>query len=67
MHGITEDVIADARAAGINQLCPRANIVTGEAVAAALGAGFSVRGWGVKSLEVSRRRKAGVQSRALPK
>lgn len=53
MHGITSENIAEARAASINQLCPRANIITEEAVAAALRAGFSVRGWGVKSLEVS--------------
>ena len=42
-----------ARAARIDQLCPRANIVTEAAVGAALRAGFSVRGWGVKSIEVS--------------
>lgn len=53
VHGITGDTIAEARAAHIDQLCPRANIMTAEAGAAALAAGLSVRGWGVKSLEVS--------------
>jgi len=34
------------------QLCPRANACTAERVAAARTAGHSVRGWGVRSLEV---------------
>lgn len=34
------------------QVCPRANVLTGEGVAAAQAQGLSVRAWGVKTLEV---------------
>ena len=53
VHEITDEVLTEASAAGIQQLCPRANIVTESAVAKALQAGFSVRGWGIKDDEVS--------------
>ncbi len=39
---------------GIQQLCPRANILTAEGVALARSAGLLVRAWGIKSVEVSR-------------
>ncbi len=56
VHEITEEVIHEATAAGIQQLCPRANIVTEAAVATALNAGLSVRGWGIKNTEVGQKR-----------
>ena len=46
---LTEEALAQASAAGIDQICPRANATTREAVTAALARGFSVRGWGVKN------------------
>ena len=52
VHEITDEVIREAAAAGVQQLCPRANIVSEAAVAKALQAGFSVRGWGIKDTEV---------------
>ena len=42
---------AEARSSPL-QLCPRANACTRGAVQAALARGHSVRGWGVRSLEV---------------
>ena len=52
MHDITDEIIQQAAAAGIHQLCPRANIISDSEVAKALQAGFSVRGWGIKDTEV---------------
>ena len=52
MHEITDEVVQEAKAAGIQQLCPRANIASETAVTKALQAGFSVRGWGIKDTEV---------------
>ncbi len=52
VHAITNEVIHEATAAGIQQLCPRANIVSEPAVEKALQAGLSVRGWGIKDTEV---------------
>ena len=44
---ITDAVIAQARAMGLTQLCPRANTVTPELVDRLRRAGFIVRAWGV--------------------
>lgn len=42
-----------ARAAGLQQLCPRVNACTAELVQMALDEGFTtLRGWGVKSEEL---------------
>jgi hypothetical protein len=49
---ITHDVIRQAHANGISQLCPRGNAVTADAVALARGSGFTVRAWGTKTPEV---------------
>lgn len=54
VHELSEDVLAIAQQSGIKQICPRANISTAESIQRALQAGLSVRGWGVKSLEVQR-------------
>jgi len=43
----TDAIIAEARALGVAQLCPRANTVTGALVRRLHGAGFLVRAWGV--------------------
>jgi hypothetical protein len=53
VHDIPAEVLAEAAAAGVHQLCPRANIVSQAEVAEALQAGFSVRGWGIKDTEVA--------------
>lgn len=45
--------LAAARQAGLQGLYPRANAATAAAVADALAAGFSVRAWGVKTIEAS--------------
>ena len=52
VHEITDEAVATAQQHGIEQLCPRANVCTPEAVAKAQRAGLSVRGWGVKSIEL---------------
>jgi glycerophosphoryl diester phosphodiesterase len=44
---ITDGIVADARAMGVTQLCPRANAVTPELVDRLHAAGFVVRAWGV--------------------
>jgi glycerophosphoryl diester phosphodiesterase len=51
---ITDAVIAQARAMGLTQLCPRANTVTPELVARLRGAGFVVRAWGVADEDLMR-------------
>jgi glycerophosphoryl diester phosphodiesterase len=47
VSAITDVVIAEARALGLTQLCPRATLVTRELVDRVHGAGFLVRAWGV--------------------
>jgi glycerophosphoryl diester phosphodiesterase len=51
---ITDAVIAQARAMGLTQLCPRANTVTPELVDRLRGAGFVVRAWGVANEDLMR-------------
>ena len=51
---ITDAVIAQARAMGLTQLCPRANTVTPELVDRLRGAGFVVRAWGVTDEDLMR-------------
>ena len=53
VHDISDAVLVEAAAAGVHQLCPRANIVSQAEVTKALQAGFSVRGWGIKDTEVT--------------
>jgi hypothetical protein len=48
----TEDAVAHACAAGVAQLCPRADTVSRPCVQHALQAGLSVRCWGVKDVSV---------------
>ncbi|KAG2452846.1 hypothetical protein HYH02_002191 [Chlamydomonas schloesseri] len=50
IHELTEDRIQEALAAGLQQVCPRANVLTPSAVKRARAAGLSVRAWGVKDL-----------------
>jgi hypothetical protein len=50
---ISDEVLRTAKEAGVHQICPRANACTREGVDAARDAGFTVRGWGVKSLQVN--------------
>lgn len=49
---ISAGALHAASAAGITQICPRANILTPAAVQAAVDAGMSVRAWGVKDMQV---------------
>jgi glycerophosphoryl diester phosphodiesterase len=52
--GVTEDIVLRAKAAGIEQLCPKASTVTPEIVQLLHNQGFTVRVWGVPSEEVMR-------------
>ena len=51
---ITDAVIAQARAMGLTQLCPRANTVTPALVDRLRGVGFVVRAWGVANEDLMR-------------
>jgi glycerophosphoryl diester phosphodiesterase len=51
---ITDAVIAQARAMGLTQLCPRASTVTPALVARLRDAGFVVRAWGVADEDLMR-------------
>ena len=51
----TDTVIAEARAMGLTQLCPRADALTPELVDRLHGAGLVVRAWGVATGELMRR------------
>jgi glycerophosphoryl diester phosphodiesterase len=44
---VSEAIIAQARAMGVTQLCPRANTVTPELVCRLHAEGFVARAWGV--------------------
>lgn len=50
---VTPDITSTAQQAGFDMVCPRANALTAEGVQVLKQAGFAVRAWGVKSLEVS--------------
>ncbi len=52
---VTDDVVAQARAFGFTQLCPRATAVTPELVQALHADGFVVRAWGVATEALMRR------------
>lgn len=49
---VSEEVLLTAKDSGIAQVCPRTNALTAEGVAEIRGAGFSLRAWGVRSIEV---------------
>ena len=51
---ITDAVVADARAMGLTQLCPRADTVTRGLVQRLHAEGFVVRAWGVANEELMR-------------
>ncbi|KAG2436206.1 hypothetical protein HXX76_006518 [Chlamydomonas incerta] len=50
VHELTKERIQEALAAGLQQVCPRANVLTPSAVQRAQAAGLSVRAWGVKDM-----------------
>lgn len=50
---VTPQVLAAATGAGVHGLYPRADASTAEGIAAARGAGLSVRAWGVRHLPVT--------------
>ena len=52
---VTAAIITEARALGLTQLCPRADVVTPELVERLHGEGFVVRAWGVADEELMRR------------
>ena len=54
LRQIDEAVIAKARALGLAQLCPKADIVTPQLVNQLRAAGFNVRAWGVANEELMR-------------
>jgi glycerophosphoryl diester phosphodiesterase len=61
-----DDTIARCRAASLSQICPRADTVTSERVAAARLAGLGVRAWGVGTRElVAQVRDAGVDGATI--
>lgn len=54
-YAITEDVLDKLSKHGIQQVCPRVDLVTKESMALAQSRGFSVRFWGVKTIELMNR------------
>src|SRR5262249_33300489 len=52
---VTDEVIVQARAIGVRQLCPRASGVTEELVRRLHAEGFVVRAWGVTTEELMRK------------
>ncbi len=52
---VTDAIVADARAMGLTQLCPRANTITPDLVDRLHREGFVVRAWGVATEELMRR------------
>lgn len=56
---MSPDIIQTAQQSGFEMVCPRANALTAEGVQALKAAGFVVRAWGVKSIEVSGEGAAG--------
>jgi glycerophosphoryl diester phosphodiesterase len=51
---VTDAIVADARAMGLTQLCPRANTITAGLVDRLHREGFVVRAWGVATEELMR-------------
>ena len=51
---VTPDIIATAKQAGFEMVCPRANALTPAGVLSLKQEGFAVRAWGVKTIEVRR-------------
>jgi glycerophosphoryl diester phosphodiesterase len=51
----SDAILGQARAMGVNQLCPRANTVTPELVRRLHAEGFVVRAWGVSTEELMQR------------
>ena len=51
---VSDAIIAQARAMGVTQLCPRANTVTPELVRRLHAEGFVARAWGVITEELMR-------------
>ena len=49
---VTPEVIEQAKVAGLDGICPRANALTKEGCQTLQDAGFYVRAWGVKTVEV---------------
>ena len=52
---ITEELLAECRANGIDQICPKAEVLTAGSVGRAHLRGFRVRAWGVSNEELMRR------------
>lgn len=52
---ITEEVLDELEKHDIQQICPRVDLVTEESMALAQERGFSVRFWGVKTIELMNR------------
>jgi glycerophosphoryl diester phosphodiesterase len=52
---VTDAIVADARAMGLTQVCPRANTITPDLVDRLHREGFVVRAWGVATEELMRR------------
>ena len=48
---VTEEIIADLKAIGGEELCPKADLITPDNVIAWHREGFNVRAWGVTSQE----------------
>eukprot|EP00798_Chlamydomonas_sp_ICE-L_P015306 gene15305-21391_t len=49
---LSTEVLNLAKAASIDQICPRTNAATKELVSESLAMGFTVRGWGIKDEEL---------------
>lgn len=49
---VTDEILADMKARKIEEICPKANLVTPESVATWHRMGFNVRAWGVSNEEI---------------
>jgi hypothetical protein len=52
---VISDIIETAKQSGFEMVCPRANALTADGVQELKAAGFVVRAWGLKTIEVSDR------------
>ena len=48
---VNDELLRELRAIGVDELCPKASLITPERVVAWHRAGFNVRAWGVDSVE----------------
>ena len=52
---VNDELLRELRDVGVNELCPKASLITPESVVAWHRAGFNVRAWGVDSVETMKK------------